>query len=214
MDLSRYLENMKNLPDRFSNLAFWRGVRKLKDKLVETFEYVSEWGNGIEGQILDINGSIAGLKYSNKTRDSRISALESSTKWIPIENAVATKRLNINFNNVTASIARAFEGNFTSYTFSGNPDIVTVPLSAPNTTMTPLCLEVYFEYSEGVGDMLYFPVRSYAVDRYDDDVSGGTILKIISIETTSVPYNIPPHWNIHGLWLDYQIIGPDAEGTA
>ena len=78
MDLSQYLETMKNLPDRFSNLAFWRGVRKLKDKMVDTFEYVGEWGNGIEGQILDINGSIAGLKYSNGTRDSRISALESS----------------------------------------------------------------------------------------------------------------------------------------
>lgn len=48
MDLSRYLESMKNLPDRFSNLAFWRGVRKLKDEMVKTFEYVEEWGNDIE----------------------------------------------------------------------------------------------------------------------------------------------------------------------
>lgn len=48
MDLSKYLESMKNLPDRFSNLAFWRGVRKLKDEMVKTFEYVEEWGNDIE----------------------------------------------------------------------------------------------------------------------------------------------------------------------
>lgn len=78
MDISKYVESMKNLPNRFSNLAFWRGVRKLKDKLVETFEYVGEWGNGIEGQILDINVNIGELKYSNQTRDSRISELESS----------------------------------------------------------------------------------------------------------------------------------------
>ena len=78
MDLLKYLEPMKNLPNRFSNLAFWRGVRKLKDEILKTFDYVGEWGNGIEGQILDINGSIAGLNYSNNTRDSRISALESS----------------------------------------------------------------------------------------------------------------------------------------
>lgn len=78
MDISKYLETMKNLPERFSNLAFWRGVRKLRGELVETFEYVGEWGNGIEGQITDINVNISGLKYSNKTRDSRISALESS----------------------------------------------------------------------------------------------------------------------------------------
>ena len=48
MDLSKYLETMKNLPDRFSNLTFWRGVRKLKDEMLKTFEYVEDWGNGIE----------------------------------------------------------------------------------------------------------------------------------------------------------------------
>ena len=78
MDISKYLETMKNLPDRFSNFAFWRGVRNLRNKLVDTFEYVGKWGNGIEGQILDINGNISGLVYSNRTRDSRISALEST----------------------------------------------------------------------------------------------------------------------------------------
>lgn len=58
MDLSKYLETMKNLPDRFSNLAFWRGVRSLKDKLVGTFEYMEEWGNGIEGQIDSLKGDL------------------------------------------------------------------------------------------------------------------------------------------------------------
>lgn len=78
MDILKYLEPMKNLPNRFSNLAFWRVVRKLKDEMIKTFEYVGEWGNSIEGQILDINNSIGGINYSNQTRDSRISALESS----------------------------------------------------------------------------------------------------------------------------------------
>ena len=48
MDLSQYLETMKNLPNRFSNLAFWRGVRKLKDEVVNAFEYVERWGTHIE----------------------------------------------------------------------------------------------------------------------------------------------------------------------
>lgn len=78
MKLSQYLLPMTNLPDRFSNLAFWRSVRNLKDDMLKTFEYVEEWGNGIEGQITDINVDIGGLKYSNTTRDSRISELESS----------------------------------------------------------------------------------------------------------------------------------------
>ena len=51
MDLLKYLKPMKNLPDRFSNLAFWRGVRKLKDEVVSAFEYVDSWGKTIESKI-------------------------------------------------------------------------------------------------------------------------------------------------------------------
>lgn len=43
MDLLKYLEPMKNLPERFSNLAFWRGVRKLRDEVVSAFEYIDLW---------------------------------------------------------------------------------------------------------------------------------------------------------------------------
>lgn len=48
MDLLKYLEPMKHLPDRFSNLAFWRGCRKFKDAVVNAFEYVDSWGTHIE----------------------------------------------------------------------------------------------------------------------------------------------------------------------
>ena len=54
MDLLKYLEPMKNLPDRFSNLAFWRGVRKLKNVVVNAFEYVDSWGKSIESRINQI----------------------------------------------------------------------------------------------------------------------------------------------------------------
>lgn len=77
MDLLKYLEPMKNLPNRFSNLAFWRGVRKLRDKLVDTFEYMEEWGNGIEGQITNIKDDIVTLNNTDNSLDSRISALEN-----------------------------------------------------------------------------------------------------------------------------------------
>lgn len=52
MDLLKYLEPMKNLPERFSNLAFWRGVRKLRDEVVNALEYVDSWGKSVE---LDIS---------------------------------------------------------------------------------------------------------------------------------------------------------------
>lgn len=51
MDLLKYLEPMKNLPERFSNLAFWRGVRKLRDDVVNAFEYVDSWGESIEHKL-------------------------------------------------------------------------------------------------------------------------------------------------------------------
>ena len=54
MDLLKYLEPMKNMPERFSNLAFWRGVRKLKDEVVNAFEYVDSWGKSIESKISQI----------------------------------------------------------------------------------------------------------------------------------------------------------------
>lgn len=62
MDISKYLESMKNLPDRFSNLAFWRGVRKLKDEMVKTFEYVGEWGNGIENGLSGLGDDLRNTK--------------------------------------------------------------------------------------------------------------------------------------------------------
>ena len=54
MDLLKYLEPMKNIPERFSNLAFWRGVRKLKDEVVNAFDYVNSWGNNIESKLTTI----------------------------------------------------------------------------------------------------------------------------------------------------------------
>ena len=51
MDLLKYLEPMKHLPDRFTNLAFWRGCRKFKDAVVNAFEYVDSWGESIENSL-------------------------------------------------------------------------------------------------------------------------------------------------------------------
>lgn len=59
MDLLKYLEPMKNLPDRFSNLAFWRGVRKLKDEVVNAFEYIDSWGDNIESEEAQMKLDIA-----------------------------------------------------------------------------------------------------------------------------------------------------------
>ena len=54
MDLLKYLTPMKNMPERFSNLAFWRGVRKLNDEVVNAFEYLDSWGKDIERKLTSI----------------------------------------------------------------------------------------------------------------------------------------------------------------
>lgn len=67
MDLSNYLETMKNLPDRFSNLAFWRGVRKLKDEIVKTFENVEIWGTLVENNLESLSSQIESLNENLST---------------------------------------------------------------------------------------------------------------------------------------------------
>lgn len=54
MDLLKYLEPMKNIPERFSNLAFWRGFRKLRDEVVNALEYVDSWGESVEHDLANI----------------------------------------------------------------------------------------------------------------------------------------------------------------
>ena len=73
MDLLKYLEPMKNIPERFSNLAFWRGVRKLKDEVVSAFEYVDSWGDHIETVLSQ-------MKPINYTRCNRVTAFDEVTQ--------------------------------------------------------------------------------------------------------------------------------------
>ena len=77
MNLLKYIESMKFLPDRFSNLAFWRGVRKLRDKIVDTFEYVGEWGNGIENSLSEINTDLSGLQNWKTSVDNSLSSIDA-----------------------------------------------------------------------------------------------------------------------------------------
>lgn len=58
MKLLDYLKPMESLPNRFSNLAFWRSLRILKDKIVDAFTYVNSWGNDIEIEQRSQNVSI------------------------------------------------------------------------------------------------------------------------------------------------------------
>ena len=102
MDLSKYLETMKNLPDRFSNLAFWRGVRKLKDEVVNAFEYVDSWGKSIESklanfQIISNGGPLSVTCNNNFNGDVKI---VSKTSGLALD-------MYINNNDFTATLENA-----------------------------------------------------------------------------------------------------------
>ena len=91
MDLLKYLEPMKNLPERFSNLAFWRGVRKLKNEVVNAFEYVDSWGDFVENNLTSLESKISHLTSSLSTvRDIASKANTRIDKAFSVENVSIT----------------------------------------------------------------------------------------------------------------------------
>lgn len=70
MNLLKYLDPMKNLPDRFSNLAFWRGVRNLKNCVVNAFEYLDSWGENIESELSNLLTNVATIPTVSVQADS------------------------------------------------------------------------------------------------------------------------------------------------
>lgn len=99
MDLLKYLEPMKNLPERFSNLTFWRGVRKLRDEVVNAFEYIDSWGENIEQLVDSKYGGYASYGMSNPITDftsllnvSSISQYSDGVKIAP------------NYSNITVTV--------------------------------------------------------------------------------------------------------------
>ena len=92
MDLLKYLEPMKNIPERFSNLAFWRGVRKLKDEVVNAFEYVDSWGKNIENQIASLPKNDKSFSvFDNTSNITKNSPYLNLTIDIPYESTLKTE---------------------------------------------------------------------------------------------------------------------------
>lgn len=81
MDLLKYLEPMKNIPERFSNLAFWRGVRKLKDGVMNAFEYVNSWGDLIESKVAQMKLDIDNAQTVATNAQTIANAANYGTKY-------------------------------------------------------------------------------------------------------------------------------------
>lgn len=81
MDLLKFLEPMKNLPERFSNLAFWRGVRKLRDEVVNAFEYVDSWGGSIESDLSHLLTNVSTMPITSIKADDGGAKQISANKY-------------------------------------------------------------------------------------------------------------------------------------
>lgn len=106
MDLSQYLKTMKNLPERFSNLNFWHGVRKLRNKMIDTFEYVGEWGNGIENGLSGLGDDLSNTK-------SQLSESINELKGDLVD--INGKPFEYNFNWIINSYVDGNNGNIIDY---------------------------------------------------------------------------------------------------
>ena len=175
MDLLKYLKPMKNLPERFSNLAFWRGVRNLKDCVVNGFEYLDSWGDGIELDISALRNykisSYQSPKFdASSPSHTMILGFNDSQHWckLTLNNVTLAKKANqiiipmgISFNIVTGDTR---VGDNVSLPFAwcrtGSTSVNSITLSFINTTYVP-CYSEYQAPFRGKDFYIYGYILEY-----------------------------------------------------
>lgn len=175
MNLLKYLEPMKNLPVRFSNLAFWHGVRKLGDDVVNAFEYVNSWGNDIELNISALRNYKISSYQSPKfdaysPSHTMILGFNDSQHWckLTLNNVTLAKKANqiiipmgISFDIITGYTT---VGDNVSLPFAwcrtGSTSVDSITLSFINTTYVP-CYSKYQAPFRGKNFFIYGYIIEY-----------------------------------------------------
>ena len=125
MDLLKYLKPMKNLPVRFSNLACWRDLRKLKDSVVKAFEYVNSWGVKIETQL---NPKLFSTVFTTTQTDEMFQWSQTGANQFSLfitKNTIGfTEQVDANITIVDVKFFLSFD----------TPNIPTIPLIPSRTT--------------------------------------------------------------------------------
>lgn len=113
MKLLDYLEPMKNMPNRFSNLAFWRSVRYLKDVVVDAFTYVNSWGTGIEAEQAKQNEDIEKLESELEVTNGKVKENTDNITQLGNDLEVANGKIKSNSDSITglANDLQVAEGN-------------------------------------------------------------------------------------------------------
>ena len=127
MDLVKYLAPMKKNPERFSNLAFWREVRKLKDEVVKAFEYVDSWGKNVENNIATISNYVfqpTNALYRSETADLESTHIDIDPSHVMF-NIPSTKYVDIStpifYPTAYASIAAYTDSTHNDYQWVSVP---------------------------------------------------------------------------------------------
>lgn len=118
MDLLKYLEPMKNLPDRFSNLAFWHGVRKLRDEVVNAFGYVDSWGEKVELDIASLRKTKIVRYVSDYIDSSPTVSVAYNLDDHYWHGRVGNLTISKNDNDIVIPLGFAFEAYKTDGTFA------------------------------------------------------------------------------------------------
>ena len=168
MNLSKYIESMKFLPDRFSNLAFWRGVRKLRDKVIETFEYVGNWGNRIENLLRNLNGSF-GHDYFPRSVVELSSDEMNKISIVSVESSDSNGAFSTGYIKVTSGDLHIKEISGYDNTISLGRCGARLEVELSDHTHTMIPLGVYVEHYKYwyVPQEFTFKFHFYCNDSYD-----------------------------------------------
>lgn len=177
MNLLDYLEHMKNLPNRFSNLAFWRSLRVFTDKVVEAFTYVNSWGIGIEKEQKTQNGL---LTTHGKLLDTITGEVYAPNAHF---NSVTYMPKNAYIEQATAGVFLVYSGE-ESYTFDGIPHHITCRAS----------LDIYTDIKKTKTTHLLIPLA------YTIEIRASSTVLIFDTTPVIAPYGIA---NFVGIYVSY-----------
>ena len=200
MDLLKYLAPMKNAPERFSNLAFWRGVRKLKNDIVNAFEYVGEWGTGIESDLSGIVGDFNDTKsqLSNDVNELKqdLSEMSSNKKYNELDCTIEGV-LSVNGTDLQSSKYTRTDyidvSDYEEYKYIGNVENGVCFLSqyTEDRTAIPNTIKVSNSDNEiTVSDRIYPTAKYLRFDTLKDTDAILYIIKNQNKETTVISENI------------------------
>lgn len=170
MKLLDYLEPMKNMPNRFSNLAFWRSVRYLKDVVVDAFTYVNSWGTGIEVDQAKQNEDIEKLESELEVTNGKVKENTDNITQLGNDLEVANGKIKANSDSITslASDLQVAEGNI--QTNSNNIVKLVSDLADTNTKVAANTASI----STLDGEVKEITVETDKIDAIESELNGIT----------------------------------------